>query len=451
MGYKINKLDVNSFTKTLDSLGTNYTLGTITLSVNDTSGLTTTRTLTGQSYAITVQSTNTRERITYNPLKLAITDGRVSDSTYGYTMRGIDLDISVASKASTIVGLDLDILLNGTTDNAVSSLVGADIQISAQALTSGKAIASLFGLYLGQYYNGGTVSDGAGIDVRTVLNNDGESTSGTVSVLHGIRISAPEVYGSAVVDTAYAFLIGDWSAVGTNKYSLYVSGATAVSVFEGILYASTKLCASTDLWIGGNCANPNNANLYADYYHVYTNGSMARFNLVSTPGEDGTGAYKTGFDIGCYHAENYAVDGFTGTVIATDNSGGGTIGALTGLSVSWNSSGGGTVTTGYGLSIAVANGGSASITDLYGLYISGVADVTVTGNKYGLYVVGDVPSFFGGDLTVSGDLGVSGAITMDSKQVACGGGSTGSTTAADGTVTLEINGTTYYLLKAAEA
>jgi hypothetical protein len=37
------------------------------------------------------------------------------------------------------------------------------------------------------------------------------------------------------------------------------------------------------------------------------------------------------------------------------------------------------------------------------------------------------------------------------KRVACGGGSTGSTTAANGTVTLEINGVSYYLLRAAAA
>lgn len=37
------------------------------------------------------------------------------------------------------------------------------------------------------------------------------------------------------------------------------------------------------------------------------------------------------------------------------------------------------------------------------------------------------------------------------KRVACGGGSTGATTTANGTVTLEINGVSYYLLKAASA
>jgi hypothetical protein len=52
----------------------------------------------------------------------------------------------------------------------------------------------------------------------------------------------------------------------------------------------------------------------------------------------------------------------------------------------------------------------------------------------------------------NGNTVVLGTLKAEStKRVACGGGSTGATVVPNGTVTLEINGTTYYLLKAASA
>jgi len=55
-------------------------------------------------------------------------------------------------------------------------------------------------------------------------------------------------------------------------------------------------------------------------------------------------------------------------------------------------------------------------------------------------------------LKANGDIIADSKLYAEStKRVACGGGSTGSSTTANGTVTLEINGTTYYLLTSATA
>ena len=52
----------------------------------------------------------------------------------------------------------------------------------------------------------------------------------------------------------------------------------------------------------------------------------------------------------------------------------------------------------------------------------------------------------------NGDIKTLGIITAESsKRVACGGGGSGGTTTAAGTISLEINGTLYYLLRAASA
>ena len=81
----------------------------------------------------------------------------------------------------------------------------------------------------------------------------------------------------------------------------------------------------------------------------------------------------------------------------------------------------------------------------------------ISDSNTGMYRVGNDTIGFSTNATKRLEISTAATTTTlplyaeSTKRVACGGGTTGSNTTANGTVALEINGTTYYLLKAATA
>ena len=114
---------------------------------------------------------------------------------------------------------------------------------------------------------------------------------------------------------------------------------------------------------------------------------------------------------------------------------------------------GASYSTGPGLSLYAIGQSSCSIHSLFDI-ITGKANGTgitdLVSSDHALRLLNNLTEL----LVVhgNGDTTIKGIVTAETtKRVACGGDSTGSTTTASGTVTLEINGTTYYLLRAAGA
>jgi len=117
--------------------------------------------------------------------------------------------------------------------------------------------------------------------------------------------------------------------------------------------------------------------------------------------------------------------------------------------------------------INVLNGTNWDAAGSVGLYVDSAGGGIVAGTFGGgahlpfyIQVGGNYPI----QCSISNETGIGGAAVggaaltaygtayvETTKRVACGGGSTGATTTPNGTVTLEINGSTYYLLKAAGA
>lgn len=100
----------------------------------------------------------------------------------------------------------------------------------------------------------------------------------------------------------------------------------------------------------------------------------------------------------------------------------------------------------------ITDSSSASTLTIKGVMADGATAVGVTLNTVSYTTGGAKLVSFTNDGTEKAYCDKDGIIYSETnKRTACGGGSTGGTTTANGTVTLEINGTTYYLLKAAGA
>jgi hypothetical protein len=106
----------------------------------------------------------------------------------------------------------------------------------------------------------------------------------------------------------------------------------------------------------------------------------------------------------------------------------------------------------------IAGGASANILALAGNTADGGTAVGVATGAFNnlttagakiLSVRNNISSAGGTEVASIDKTGIT--LVETNKRVACGGGSTGGTTIANGTVTLEINGTSYYLLTAATA